>query len=118
MEIVCLASIRQKQAMPNIYDNIEQKLLDGLKRALEEARAAAFCVAYFHLRGWKELAEFIEHFPARDDPCCRILVGMHRPPEEVMRQLQGAQTGMLVWQRGGWNTRLNTLGADCTPTVG
>ncbi|MCS7313032.1 MAG: phospholipase D-like domain-containing protein, partial [Acidobacteria bacterium] len=77
--------------MPNIYDNVEQNLLDGLRRALEKARAAAFCVAYFHLRGWKALADWIEKFSGQDDSCCRILVGMHRPPEEVMRELQGVR---------------------------
>ncbi|MCX7907780.1 MAG: phospholipase D-like domain-containing protein, partial [Bacteroidetes bacterium] len=76
--------------MPKIYDNINQKLLDGLRQALEGAYAAAFCVGYFHLRGWKELADLIEPFSGHDDnSCCRILVGMHRPPDEVMRELQG-----------------------------
>lgn len=37
--------------MPTIYDNIELKLIAGLRNLLPEAYAAAFCVGYLNLRG-------------------------------------------------------------------
>ncbi|MDW8002175.1 MAG: phospholipase D-like domain-containing protein [Deltaproteobacteria bacterium] len=79
--------------MPTIYDNVYQNLLDGLKNALKEATSASICVAYFHLRGWKDIADLIENFSGQGDSSCRILVGMHRPPEEAMREIQG----VLPW---------------------
>lgn len=83
--------------MPEIFDNISTKLIDGLVTALQEANAAAFCVGYFHLRGWKELAAEIERLPGQDESsCCRILVGMHRPPQEQMRLLQGLQSPSTI----------------------
>lgn len=74
--------------MPTIYDNVENKLLEGLKIAFKKARKASFCVGYFHLRGWKEISAVIRSLEERDF-CLRILVGMHQPPEEILLQLQG-----------------------------
>jgi hypothetical protein len=47
--------------MPTIYDNIESKLLEGLRSVLPEAVACSFCVGYLNLRGWAQLADAIEH---------------------------------------------------------
>ncbi|RMH30932.1 MAG: NgoFVII family restriction endonuclease [Candidatus Hydrogenedentota bacterium] len=75
--------------MPKIYDNIEARLLDALRALLPEATACSFCVGYLNLRGWEGIADFIEHLAGGDEEhCCRVLVGMHRPPEEEMREFQ------------------------------
>ncbi|MCS7305741.1 MAG: helicase-related protein [Thermoguttaceae bacterium] len=76
--------------MPTIYDNMAESFLEGLRRVLDGAVCASFCVGYLHLWGWRLLADWVERLPGRlARPPCRILVGMHRPPEEVVRQLQG-----------------------------
>lgn len=76
--------------MPHIFDNIEQHLLSALRETLRVAHRADFCVGYFHLRGWGSLADLVERFAGADESCCRVLVGMHRPPEEAMREAQSA----------------------------
>jgi len=75
--------------MPTIYDNIEQKLLDGLRKFFDEkAKAAAFCVGYLNLRGWEPLLDLVERLAGgSEESACRVLVGMHRPPEEEMKAL-------------------------------
>ncbi|MCK4315116.1 MAG: NgoFVII family restriction endonuclease, partial [Anaerolineae bacterium] len=77
--------------MPTIYDNIEQHLLDALRVTLQDAQSADCCVGYFNLRGWGRLADIVTaRFDGNDDHCVRVLVGMHRAPEEEMRQAQRA----------------------------
>ncbi len=46
--------------MPKIYDNIENHLTQGLNETLEVSQRTDFCVGYFNLRGWKEIAEKID----------------------------------------------------------
>ncbi len=76
--------------MPQIFDNIELKLIQGLHRALPAATACSFCVGYLNLRGWDRLADLVEDLQGGDeDHACRVLVGMHRPPEEEMKALAG-----------------------------
>lgn len=75
--------------MPTIYDNIESSLLDGLLRVLPQATRASLCIGYLNLRGWESLAKALDHLPGGDERhACRVLVGMYRPPEEEMRQMQ------------------------------
>src|SRR5579883_1395818 len=76
--------------MPHIFDNIDQALLPALRNTLEDASHADFCVGYFHLRGWGALADLVERFEGSEESCCRLLVGMHRPPEEITRGTQRA----------------------------
>ncbi|HBY96406.1 MAG: phospholipase D-like domain-containing protein [Ardenticatenaceae bacterium] len=77
--------------MPTIYDNIELHLLDALRRSLHDARAADFCVGYFNLRGWGKLAGAVTaRLDGSQDHCVRVLVGMHRTPDEEMRLAQRA----------------------------
>lgn len=80
--------------MPQIFDNIQLRLFDGLRAVLPEAEACAFCVGYLNLRGWGQLADFVERLPGGDERhACRLLVGMHRAPEEEMRALSGLRHG-------------------------
>jgi len=75
--------------MPQIFDNIETKLLEGLRNVLSSAKSCSLCVGYLNLRGWGRLAELIDALPGEYGvPACRLLVGMHRPPEEEMKILQ------------------------------
>ena len=71
--------------MPKIYDNIENFLTTGLKDTLDVSQRADFCVGYFNLRGWKEVADKVDKFSGDDDNKCRLLVGMQRHPEEILR---------------------------------
>lgn len=77
--------------MPDIYDNITTPLLGALRSALEEAVSADFCVGYFNLRGWGNLADLVDcRFDGVDDRRVRVLIGMERPPHEEMRLAQQA----------------------------
>jgi len=77
--------------MPTIYDNIEQHLLDALRVTLQDAQSAGCCVGYFNLRGWGRLTDIVAaHFDGSDEHCVRVLIGMHRAPEEEMRLAQRA----------------------------
>ena len=72
--------------MPHIFDNIKESLLPALCETLKVAEQADFCVGYFNLRGWRDLAEYIDNWPGGYGHCCRLLVGMHITPSEEMRR--------------------------------
>jgi len=72
--------------MPKIFDNIENYLTKGLSNFLEVSQRADFCVGYFNLRGWKEVADKIDLFSGKDDEKCRLLIGMHKQPEELLKE--------------------------------
>ena len=72
--------------MPKVIDNIELRLIDELRQMLEVSFGADFCVGYFHLRGWRKIADLIEQFKGHDDRLTRVLVGMTRLPEEELRE--------------------------------
>jgi len=71
--------------MPTIFDNIEKQLLAGLFDCLEISERSDFCVGYFNLRGWKQVAQHIDKYSGFDEKCCRLLIGMQKAPEELIR---------------------------------
>lgn len=66
--------------MPKIYDNIENFPVKGLNDTLEVSHRSDFCVGYFNLRGWKEVAAQIDHWDGGERNACRLLVGMQKAP--------------------------------------
>jgi superfamily II DNA or RNA helicase len=71
--------------MPTVYDNIENYLIDGLEDVLKVSFRSDFCVGYFNLRGWKKIADHIDLWSGEDNNRCRLLVGMQRPPLEMLK---------------------------------
>ena len=71
--------------MPRIFDNIENKLLPALKETIQLTHKADISVGYFNLRGWKNLADYVEKWEGGDGKCCRLLVGMQRSSQEIIR---------------------------------
>ncbi len=80
--------------MPRIFDNIEQVLLPALRQTMGSADRSDFCVGYFNLRGWRQLAESVERWSGGEGHCCRLLVGMQRLPQEELR------AGLSLLHRG------------------
>ncbi|MDE5796501.1 MAG: helicase, partial [Muribaculaceae bacterium] len=85
--------------MARIYDYIEHKFTEGLQGIISAAlvKRVDFCVGYFNLRGWDLIIDQIDQLPgdyveeeSLREPqlrVCRLLVGMHQPPEELTRWL-------------------------------
>ena len=79
--------------MPKIYDNIENHLSSGLAETLKLSKRGDFCVGYFNLRGWHEIADTIEALPGmlveeqgeQFHRYCRLLVGMQKLPLDVLQ---------------------------------
>lgn len=88
--------------MARIYDNIETKFAEGLQGIITNVAVnrVDFCVGYFNLRGWNLVVDQIDSLTGdyvyEDDKRifrkCRLLIGMHRPAEELIRQLYTEQT--------------------------
>jgi superfamily II DNA or RNA helicase len=80
--------------MPKIYDNIENHLSQGLTETLNLSKRCDFCVGYFNLRGWHEIADKIDALdgmmvPEKEDQphrYCRLLVGMQKLPSEIFKE--------------------------------
>lgn len=79
--------------MPKIYDNINNHLAKGLNETLELSQRADFCVGYFNLRGWKEVANKIDKLEGIEinegkeniHRVCRLLVGMQKMPVDILK---------------------------------
>jgi len=80
--------------MPRVFDNINLQLLSSLQNSLTNSNRADFCVGYFNLRGWKQLASHIEPWQGGEGNCCRLLVGMLRPPHEELRSTMSLNQGI------------------------
>ncbi len=72
--------------MPKIFDNIENQLIKGLKDTLEVSNKSDFCVGYFNLRGWKQVACEIDNYSGEEDNRCRLLVGMQKAPQDLLKE--------------------------------
>ncbi|MBI3340152.1 MAG: NgoFVII family restriction endonuclease [Chloroflexi bacterium] len=79
--------------MPRIFDNIELRLLPDLQNAIVASYRADFCVGYFNLRGWKELANYVDQWEGGDNHCVRLLVGMQKLPQDELRGYYSFATG-------------------------
>lgn len=83
--------------MARIFDNIDLKFEEGLKKVIgsQGVKRVDFCVGYFNLRGWNLVINEIDQLPGDyvDEEgknvfrTCRLLIGMHRPPEDYIRKL-------------------------------
>ncbi len=80
--------------MPKIYDNIKHHLTQGLNETLELSHRTDFCVGYFNLRGWKEVADKIDSLSGAtvtegsDDVhrFSRLLIGMQKMPVDILKE--------------------------------
>lgn len=90
--------------MARIYDNLETKFTEGLQGIISNVgvERVDFCVGYFNLRGWNLIVNQVEDLPGdyvyEDDErklrICRLLIGMHRPDEDLIRTLYSKQEVM------------------------
>ena len=71
--------------MPRIFDNIELHLLPALRETIQLTSHADFCVGYFNLRGWHELAPLVDPWLGGEGHQCRLLVGMQQTSQEELR---------------------------------
>lgn len=71
--------------MPRIFDNISEQLLDALLQTLTNSKRADFCVGYFKLSGWQNFSNVVAPWSGSDDECVRVLVGMQKPPQDLLR---------------------------------
>lgn len=88
--------------MARIYDNLETRFTDGLQGIITNVgvKRVDFCVGYFNLRGWDLIVNEIDQLSGdyvyeqndRKFRTCRLLIGMHRPDEDLIRSLYGKKT--------------------------
>ena len=83
--------------MGRIFDNIEVKFTEGLQGIINNVgvKRVDFCVGYFNLRGWDLIVNQVDNLSGdyvyegndRKLRVCRLLIGMHRPDEELIRSI-------------------------------
>ncbi len=88
-----------RKLMARIFDNIDLKFTQGLQDIITNTgvKRVDFCVGYFNLRGWDLIIDQIDQLPGdyieeenSTTPLfrtCRLLIGMHQPPQELTRWL-------------------------------
>lgn len=94
--------------MPKIFDNIENHLNVGLNETLEHSQRADFCVGYFYLSGWKVVMDRIDALDgaeviegqAKVHRRCRLLIGMNKMPDELIRDHFARRPDDLDMQQG------------------
>ena len=82
--------------MPKIFDNIQEHLLKALNNTLQVSYRSDFCVGYFNLRGWKEVADHIDQWSGGEENQCRLLIGMQKMPQELVRELFSLQEDDII----------------------
>ena len=83
--------------MPLIVENIQLTLFDGFRAILPEAEGCSFCVGYPKPARLGSAGGLRWAPPGSDESrACRLLVGMHRAPEEEMKALSGVRRGVDV----------------------
>ncbi|GLU56436.1 helicase [Dyadobacter frigoris] len=92
--------------MPKIYDNINNYLTKGLNDTLQLSDRTDFCVGYFNLRGWKEVADKIDTLQGATinegtesvHRTCRLLVGMQKLPSDILREFFNRDDDYIIDQ--------------------
>lgn len=95
--------------MPRIFDNIDRELLPALRASLEVSTRADFCVGYFNLRGWRQIASLVTDYSGTEASRCRLLVGMQKLPQDELREglsLEGDPIGLDKQQADRLRRRL------------
>lgn len=92
--------------MARIYDNIELKFTDGLKNMVstQGVNRVDFCVGYFNLRGWNLVinevdnleGDYVDEGDERVFRHCRLLIGMQRPHEDLIKQFYSVTSQEMV----------------------
>ena len=92
--------------MARIYDNIDLKFTDGLKDMVstQGVNRVDFCVGYFNLRGWNLVinevdnldGDYVDESEDRVFRHCRLLIGMQRPHDELIKQFYSATSPEMV----------------------
>lgn len=92
--------------MARIFDNIESKFTEGLKSLISKngVKRVDFCVGYFNLRGWNLVinevdsieGDYVDENEDRVFRYCRLLIGMQRPAEELIKQFYSASGLELI----------------------
>ena len=100
--------------MSRIYDNIGDNMFLGGLHGIVNApgvERADFCVGYFNLRGWLAVADDIDGLKGATvreramvngreqwldmDRKCRLLIGMHRPMQELIREMYSVSDSVV-----------------------
>lgn len=97
--------------MTELYDNLGALTFEmGLQALLAEpgVKRVDFCTGYFNLRGWSGVADAIERLEGaavrengqRFKRVCRLLIGMHRQPFELVQQLYALNVSRQMVDNG------------------
>lgn len=92
--------------MANIYDNINSKFVRGLQDLISDpgVKRVDFCVGYFNLRGWNLVinevdnleGDYVDESEEREYRYCRLLIGMQRPNEDLIKQFYSASSPEMI----------------------